>query len=95
MRSTEGREEVVQRLLVRHIDGGKAQTPPVVIASQEIVVPNAEIKQISRRDALGIVVVILFPRSRYLDIDGSQPRRVTGGERGSKGSGRSQFSVAG
>jgi hypothetical protein len=44
VRATEGGEEVVQRLLVRHIDGREAQTPPVVVAAEEVVVPHTDVK---------------------------------------------------
>ena len=44
VRAAEGGEEVVQRLLVRHIDGSEAQTLSVVITAKEVVVTHTDVK---------------------------------------------------
>ena len=52
VRTAEGREKVVQRHLVRQVDGRQAQAPFIAVAPEEVVVPQAEIKQVSGRNPL-------------------------------------------
>jgi hypothetical protein len=40
MRSTEGREEVIQRQFVGDVNGGKRQTPLVMVALEQIIVAH-------------------------------------------------------
>src|SRR6267378_4593049 len=51
MRAAERRQEVIKRNLVRQVDHCEAQAPLVAIRVEQIVVPDAEIKQVTRRDA--------------------------------------------
>ena len=64
VRSTEGGEEVIERHLIRDVDHGKAQTPLVTVAAEEVVVPDTDIKQMTRSDPRRIAIVILGSRRR-------------------------------
>src|SRR5579862_2703236 len=59
MRPAERRQKVVQRVVVRHVDRLKSQTPLEAVPAKQIVVAHRHIKQIPRRDARRIMVVIL------------------------------------
>ncbi len=56
MRAAERGEEVVQRHFVRKIDDREAQAPLVAVTVEEVVSAHAGIEQISRGNALWIVV---------------------------------------
>src|ERR1035438_1367948 len=66
MRPAERRKKVVERILVGHIDGRQAQTHPVLVALEYVVVPDRYIEQVSRRDARRILVVVLRVWRRHL-----------------------------
>ena len=66
MRSAEGREKVIQRQFVGDVDGGKRKTPFVVVAFEQIIVAYRNIKQVTRRDARRIVIVVFGSGRRYL-----------------------------
>ena len=51
VRPAEGREKVIQRQLVTHIDGGNPQTPFVTFAFEQVVVAHRNIKQVTGSDA--------------------------------------------
>ena len=81
VRPAEGREEVIQRRFVGDVDGGKRKTPFVMIAFEQVVVSHCNVKQIARRDAGWIVVVVLRSRSRDLISESTRtemPRQVSG-----------------
>src|SRR5271156_4885830 len=59
----ERREEVVQRVVVCQIDHCEAQTPPIAVTSEQIVVADSQVKQAARRDARRVLVVVFGPRS--------------------------------
>lgn len=65
--TTEGREEIVQRFLVRHIDNGQTETHFVFIAMKDVVMSDGGVEQIAGRDTRRIVVVIFRARRRNLD----------------------------
>jgi hypothetical protein len=66
VRAAEGGEKIVQRHLVRQVNRRQPQAPLVVLTAEEVVVPHAEIKKVSRRNPLRIVIVIFFPGAGIL-----------------------------
>ena len=78
MRSAERRKEVVECVLVRDIDGGEPQTPLSLVAIEEVVVADGRVEQASRRDARGVLVVVLSIGSRNADQTGSELRCQAG-----------------
>lgn len=95
MRAAEGGKEIIERGLVCQIDGGEPQAPLVTVAVEKIVVPYARIEKAAWRDALRIVIVILFSRSGNLEKYGTEARCIAGGERRSDGTRSSQLAIAG
>src|SRR5215469_9017935 len=79
--AAEGGEKIVEGVLVGQIDRGKDKTDLVALAAQQVVVSNGEIKQVSRLDARGILVVVLRPRRRNLQQAGAQQAGSAAGER--------------
>src|SRR5262249_42842731 len=67
VRSAERRQEVVERFLVRQVDHRESQAPLVAIAAEQVVVADADIEQMSWRDAWRILVVVLGTVGRNLD----------------------------
>jgi hypothetical protein len=66
VRPAECGQEVIQRSLVRQIDSCDLETPLVFVAVEQIVMADADVKQVTRSDPGRIVVVILRPRRRDL-----------------------------
>ena len=64
VRPAECRKEVVQRVLVGHVDGRQPQTPLVAIAPKQVVLAERHVKQAAGRNARRIVVVVLRARLR-------------------------------
>src|SRR5947207_6711597 len=71
VRSTERRQEVIKRGLIRQVDDREAQAPLVVVAMEKVVISHAGIEQVAWSDSRRVVIVILRSRSRYLE-----PRRA-------------------
>lgn len=63
MSSTEGRQKVVKRVLVREIDERYLCVPLVFFRVKEIVIADREIEQISRCNA-GRIMIIVFCAGR-------------------------------
>src|SRR5712671_6678442 len=63
----EGGKEVVKRDLIGEVDGCQARAPLVMLASEQIVMPNADIEQMARRDSSRIFVVVLCSRCGNID----------------------------
>src|ERR1019366_4640242 len=80
MPPAQGRKEVIQRQLVGHVDGGKRETPFVMISFEQVVVAHRNIKQVPRGDARRIMVVIFSPGGRYLHQIRTVQRRSACGE---------------
>ena len=59
MRAAEGREEVVERVLVGDVDCSELETHLVLIAAEDVVVPDGNVEKASRRDARWVLVVVL------------------------------------
>ena len=75
VRAAEGGKEVVERDFVGQIDDCETQAPLVVVPVQEIIVTDAGVEEMARRNALRPVIVIL--RSRRWDLE--QLRSESGG----------------
>lgn len=67
MRAAEGREKVVERVVIGEINHRKLNAPFVSVAVEEVVVADRKIKQVPRRDPRWIVVIILSSWSGNLD----------------------------
>ena len=67
MCAAEGGEEVVQPVLVGDVDGRKLETDSVLVAAENIVVPYRQVEEISRLDALRVMVVLFCSRRWYFD----------------------------
>src|SRR5690242_2188067 len=80
MRSTECRKEVVQCRLIRQIDDGEAQSQPLAVRTEKIVVPDCYIKEVSRLYSSRIVIIVLRARSWDFDARGSILRWRAGGQ---------------
>ena len=59
VRPAKGRKKVIQRFSIRQIDHGQPHAPLISISFEDIIVANRDVEQIARRDARGVVVVIL------------------------------------
>ena len=94
MRAAKGGKEIIERGFVRQIDGGETQAPLVTVAVEKIVMSYARIEKAARRDALRIVIVILFSRSGNLEKYGTEAGCIAGGERRSRGTGGSELAIA-
>lgn len=55
-------QEVVYRGFIRQVDDGEPQAPLVTVAVEKIVVPDARIEQVARRNARRIVVRVVRSR---------------------------------
>src|SRR5438067_1095843 len=58
VRPAKRREEVIQRNLIRDVHHRESQAYLVVICSEQIVCPSAEVKQMPRHDARRIRIVV-------------------------------------
>ena len=84
MRAAEGGQEIVERLLVGDVDGGQLQAPFVFVVMEHVVFAHADVEQVSRGDARGVVVVVFRAWGGESDQRGAIAR-VAGGERTSQG----------
>src|SRR6516225_4199828 len=69
--AAESREEVVESHLVAEIDRGQLQAHLVLVAVEQIVVANCQIKKMVRSDAVGIAVCVVGSRSCDRNESGS------------------------
>src|ERR1700692_3850994 len=95
VRAAKGRKEIIERGLIRQVDGGEPQAPLVTVTVEKIIVPDASIEKTARRDALRIVIVIFFSRRGNLEKYGTEAGCIAGGERRSRGTRSSQLAIAG
>ena len=65
VRSANGREEIVKRVLVRQIDDLQPGTPFVFVAMKQIVLTYSHIEKVPLRNPGRVVVVIFGSRRRY------------------------------
>ena len=66
MRPAEGGKEVVQRVFVGQVDRGKLETHLVLIAAEDVVVPDGNVEKATRRDTRWVLVVVLRVRLRHI-----------------------------
>jgi hypothetical protein len=59
VRSTEGGEEVVERVLVGKVHAGEAQTPPVLLGVEEVVFTDGGVEEIAGCNPGRVFIVIL------------------------------------
>ena len=67
VRSTERRQEVIKRGLIRQVDDREAQAPLVVVAMEKVVISHAGVEQVAWSDPRRIVIVIFGTSRRYAD----------------------------
>src|ERR1700679_78213 len=60
--STEGGEEVIERVFVGDVDGSQAEAPFVAVALEEVVLTNRRVEKATRLDTRGVVVVVARTR---------------------------------
>ena len=72
VRAAKRRKKVVQRIIVGQVNGGQLQAHFVLIAVQDVVVPERQVEQIAVRNARRIVVIVLGIRRGHLDERGSE-----------------------
>src|SRR5436305_4335430 len=75
VRAAEGGEEVVERLLVRQVDGREAKRHLRVLGAQEVVGSGAEVEEVARGDARRVRVVVLRPVRRNPHAQSAAVRR--------------------
>src|SRR5260370_14064789 len=59
VRSTEGREEVVQRILLRHVDGGYAEVRLQMITMEDVVPSSGHVEHRAWGHPCGIAIIVL------------------------------------
>src|SRR5580692_8476375 len=74
VRSAEGREKVIQGVLIRDVHRGQLQADLVFVAVENVVMAHRHVEQMTGSDAGRILVVIFGSSRRYLD----QGRSVLG-----------------
>lgn len=82
--AAEGREEVVQGVLVGDIDGCQIEINLVALGVEEVVFAEGGVKQVPRRDAWRVLVVVFGSRRGNAD----QGRTVLRGRAGCEARGR-------
>src|SRR4030095_12106723 len=81
MRAAEGRKKVVECNLVGHVDYREAKGPFVAIAVKQIVMTRADVKQVPRRHAGRVMIVIFGSWSRKANARRSIQGRIAAGKR--------------
>ena len=66
VRAAEGGEEVVERVLVGDVDGSQLETHFVLIAAEEVVMPDGNVEKASRRNARRVLVVVFRVWLRHI-----------------------------
>src|ERR1700741_2522314 len=64
VRAAEGREEVVERVFIRHVYRRNTRTPSEAVTMEEVVIAHCHVEQAARLDARRILVIVLGPRRR-------------------------------
>ena len=64
MRSTESGEKVIQSVFIRQIQDRELQSHVIWLGVKKVIRPNAGVKQVARRDARWIEVVVLCDTAR-------------------------------
>ena len=58
MRAAEGRKKVIQGILVGDIDGRHVEVHLVTIGAEEVILADRGVKQVPRRNARRVLVVV-------------------------------------
>ena len=66
VRAAEGREEVVERVLVGQVDRCELEAHLVLIPAEDVVMSDGNVEKASRRNARWVLVVVLSIRLRHL-----------------------------
>src|ERR1700677_335626 len=74
MGSTEGGEEVIERVFVGDVDSSQAEAPFVAVALEEVVLTNRRVEKATRLDTRRVVVVVARTRSGDVDQAGGELR---------------------
>lgn len=72
MRATEGRQEVIQCILVGHINGRQVEVRLEMLLVEDVLFANRRIEQVARRNALRVMIVVARSRSRDIDQVGCE-----------------------
>jgi len=67
MRAAEGGKKVVQGIFVGDIDGRHVEIHLVAISAEEVVLSDGGVKQVPRRDARRVLVIVAFAGSGNVD----------------------------
>ena len=67
MRSAERRQEIIQRVLVGHIDRRQVEVHLVAVGVEDVVFAQGGVKQVAWRNALGVLIVVSGVRGRNAD----------------------------
>ena len=78
--AAESREEVIERVFVGQVDRRQAQGQALVVGTQQIFGSEAQIEQMSRRDAGRVVVIVHGPVRRNPHAGGAAVRVGAGGQ---------------
>ena len=71
MRAAERGQEVIQRVLVGHVDRREVDVRLVVLLVEDVVLAQGHVEQAARRDARRVVVVVRRSRGRECSPDSS------------------------
>ena len=66
VRAAERGKEVVERVLVGDVDCSELETHLVLIAAEDVVVPDGNFEKATRRDTRWVLVVVLRVRLRHI-----------------------------
>src|SRR5882762_2094051 len=80
VRATECGKEVVQRVLIGQIDGGKLKADLVLVPVKHVVVSDGNIEEMTCSNSLRVTIGILFPGRRYLHQSRTVQLRRAGGK---------------
>ena len=67
VRAAEGREEIVNSILVGDVNAREGETPLIAFALEEVIIAHRNVEQMPWSNARRIVVVILGSGGRYLE----------------------------
>ena len=67
MSAAESGKEVIQSILVCHVDRRHVQVEFISVSAEDIVLADGSVEEVARRDARRILVVVLGSRRRNFD----------------------------
>src|SRR6266446_5349607 len=82
MRAAKCRKKVIEGNLIEDVSAGESQSKFLVLCAQQVVCPDAEIEEMTRRNTRRVSVVILstvggntYPQSPVIRVGASENRR--------------------